>query len=194
MYDFNENKELVRSIKSWFNDYEDDLKTNDWSNAFDHAPSRIGTFLIQELKIDFGYIMQRISNIPYTCFADCDEIKGTITITSSHEVISRLAFKNCKNIEIVSVGSSIVKDQVFFGCSKLRKAWFSQLETLPPYIFQNCSKLQEVYFPKGSSINSHAFYNARGVYQRINIFYKNEDLLDYMKNNVVTGSLTLVKM
>ena len=172
---------IMDNIKSWFSEYNYILKTKDWTEAFINAPPFTGTFICQELGIDFNFILNKTSFIPNKCFKSCSEIKDKLIIPNSVGIIEKSAFEHCDNIVEARVGSSNVAGAVFRDCHFLERVIFDEgINKLESYMFFNCPNLKEVYLP--NSCKNIKFNSFVGLYQSITIYVKNNDLFNVLNS------------
>ena len=172
---------IIDNIKSWFSDYFDILETNDWTDAFIEAPDFVGTFICQELQVDFNSILNKTSFIPKKCFKYCDEIIKELIIPKSIQVVERGAFENCNNIISAQIESSNVAGAVFRDCHFLQTVIFDEgINKLESCMFFNCPNLKEVYLP--NSCENMKYNSFAGIYQSITIYIKNEDLFNVVNS------------
>lgn len=85
-------------------------------------------------------------------------VTGEIILPPEVTTISDYAFKNCDNLQNITMPSvTSIGNYAFYNCDNLRKVKFSEnLTTIGDYAFSNCKKLQNIDF--GNNLNSIGEY------------------------------------
>ena len=98
-----------------------------------------------------------VTMILYNMFKNCSSLKA-VENTRNVTFIYDCAFENCNNLIELDLGSCMIADLAFYGCSKLQSIGESAKCTyVGSQAFSQCSSLQSIGNPKFTSIPDNAF-------------------------------------
>ena len=112
------NQSEIEKIKDLFDEFEDDLKKNDFDTFFYECNEQnipIGTFFIDELGINFEKLIERYPNLLHIkrCFKGCENLESASITNFDRLEIPKYFFSYCSNLkefysdaEYITVGVS----------------------------------------------------------------------------------------
>ena len=108
-------------------------------------------------------ISEGVSSIGEYAFSDCYNLEGKVVLPNSIQQISKGLFRNCPQIETVTLSDSVlcINVDAFYGCTNLRSINLpSTLHTIEQGAFEGCINLEEIDIPWGLVNFNGAFLNS----------------------------------
>lgn len=95
----------------------------------------------------------------------CGAPATSYTVPESVTRIEAYAFKNCKNLENITIGDNVneICNNAFENCSKLKSISLTNVEYIDSYMFKNCTSLVNVDLGNAVYIYDGVFYGCKSL-------------------------------
>lgn len=167
-----------------------------FSNSFNIASNivmpgsveTLGDYAFYRTSISRVVLSRSLDSIGVSCFEDCVDLVGELTIPDSVTNISSSAFKNCISFTGLNLGLDItgIGSQAFRGCKKLKTELVlpSGLLNIGNYAFASTELFGRLYIPDTvTDIGDGAFQNCRFIGDKVTIESGVQSIGGYAFNN-----------
>ena len=130
---------------------DEDLKFIENYGGMNYSVSGIGKNQNEEIIIPDTYKGKPVTIIKADAFNDCHSITSVV-IPDSIKTIGARAFKNCINLEKVTLSNNIefLYEETFYGCKSLKEIEIpNSVKIIENSVFEDCIKLEKAIISNG---------------------------------------------